>query len=144
MGLSQGALAEKLGVSVNSIGLWESGKTKPRREARERLQALFGQEFFSEPIEDHAPNKLINADDLHGEPTIPVLLNVAQPGQAGVYGTDLSSGALEALDRIARQLGRLIASIDKAAELECRVRLAEQSIDRLERRLPTRGDNSHA
>ena len=39
-GLSQRALARKLGVSVNSVSNWETGRTEPRRSSIKQLVAL--------------------------------------------------------------------------------------------------------
>lgn len=39
--LSQAKVAEKVGVSQQTIGQWEAGETTPRREQLERLRELF-------------------------------------------------------------------------------------------------------
>ncbi|KPK65467.1 MAG: hypothetical protein AMK73_02880, partial [Planctomycetes bacterium SM23_32] len=39
-GLSQKQLAEKLGVSVNSISNWETGSSYPRASSVEKLRAM--------------------------------------------------------------------------------------------------------
>ena len=40
LGLSQQALAERLGVSVQSIHRWETGKAVPKRSAIKKIEAL--------------------------------------------------------------------------------------------------------
>lgn len=44
-GLSQKALAEKLGVSQPSVSAWLAGTTRPEPEVREALENLFGIPF---------------------------------------------------------------------------------------------------
>ncbi|GEM_PF-1507120 len=41
-GLSQAALARKLGVAQSTVGMWESGVNKPERDNLELLSDLYG------------------------------------------------------------------------------------------------------
>ena len=42
LGLSQGALGEKIGVTQVQVSQWETGKAEPSSEQAERLKELFG------------------------------------------------------------------------------------------------------
>jgi transcriptional regulator with XRE-family HTH domain len=42
-GWSQEQVARELGVSLNTVQRWESGRNKPSALAREKLQRLFAQ-----------------------------------------------------------------------------------------------------
>lgn len=46
-----------------------------------------------------------------------------------------SAGQIEALDKISRQIGKLVAGMDAAAQVDSKLRLMGQEIDGLERRI---------
>lgn len=41
-GMSQAAVAEKLGISAASVCQWETGKTQPRAEKLPEIASLYG------------------------------------------------------------------------------------------------------
>lgn len=50
-GLSQGEIAELLGVTQNTVSMWELGKKYPRKRNRAKIASLYGKseaELFGE------------------------------------------------------------------------------------------------
>lgn len=61
-GLSQSELAEKLGLSTSTIGMYESGKREPNFEIEEKIADLFNTDLNTLRGHENEPSYYINDD----------------------------------------------------------------------------------
>ena len=80
-GLSQVALADKLGVSKSTIGAYETGDRKPSYEAQEELADFFNVSIdYLRGIEDRSmyyldPDVAVKAQEIYEDPNTRILLD---------------------------------------------------------------------
>lgn len=69
LGLSQARLGDRLGVSQATVSQWETGRTPPRDEDWEEMEALFGNAYEVPPEEGPAPAQKQAGQDSPRSPT---------------------------------------------------------------------------
>ena len=58
-GLSVGALAKQIGVSVLTVQNWENGRSMPRQRSRRRLTSLLGTDVFGPALLGAVKGRLV-------------------------------------------------------------------------------------